>query len=219
MVEAGLWGAFHCCLSRRDLVKTEQIWIWRIKGLNVDPQPSSMSSTSSSSLLPLLQSTAWAQHYRKRMQRSKWEAPDRFNHAARISDLCKELLIYDTSCQSGRFWNNKCFRRRRASTYLDLFFLEFNFLFVCIAARSPWIPQRSHLTKHMAAFLKTQWAYFKHPSGDGRQQKIQYKVFSACLGGEQPISFLSALMRAGCDKVLLRRKCNGYISNCVVVLF
>lgn len=113
----------------------------------MDPQPSSMSSTSSSPLLPLLQSTAWAQHYRKRMQRSKWEAPDRFNHAARISDLCKELLIYDTSCQSGRFWNNKCFRRRRASTFLDLLFLEFIFLFVCICCPFAMNPTAKPLDK------------------------------------------------------------------------
>lgn len=31
-------------------------------------------------------------------------------------------------------------------------------------------------------------------------------VFLACLGGEQPISFLSALMRAGCDKVSLKKE-------------
>lgn len=69
----------------------------------------------------------------------------------------------------------------------------------------------------MAVFLNTQRVHFQHPSGDGREQKIQYKVFSACLGGEQPISFPPALMGAGCDRALFRRNCNGYSSNCVLL--
>lgn len=153
--------------------------------------------------LPLLQSTAWAQHYRMRMQRSKWEAPHRFNHAARISDLCKELLIYDTSCQRGRFWNNKCLRQRRARIHLVVFFFPwvFLFLYLCLLPihhkshdRASW---QSNVSLNPAGFFQT---------SQQRSMRRENTIDSVFSGGEQPICFRSALTRAGCDKVLLKKE-------------
>lgn len=145
---------------------------WNIKVWMWIPKP---SSTSYSYLLLVL---LLLQHYRKRMQRSKWEAPHRFNHAARISDLCKELLIYDTSCQRGRFWNNKCLRQRRARIYLDFLFLYLRLLPIRHKShdRASW--QSNASVNPMGLFQTSQ-----------QQSITENTIYSVSSDGEQPSRF------------------------------